>query len=127
MSEITKTKPNATLLASMGLFGGTGQAIEEQERAGGREMLQATHTLPVDGSDDPKLAELGIVFGEVLEDDPIFREATLPEGWTRRDGEHPYGYWTYLDDENGVQRVAIFYKAAFYDRRATIYAREEAR
>jgi hypothetical protein len=47
----------------------------------------------------------------------LFREGTLPEGWTKvRDPKS--SYYTYLLDERGIQRVDIFHKATFYDRDA---------
>jgi len=124
MGEITDTaKTDTLLLLAEAMFEKRpGGHIEDMERRGGQEMLQATHTLPTDGSDHPDVQALPIRWGEVLEADPIFREAWLPDGWTRVDGEHQYGYWTYLHDETGRERARVFYKAAYYDRKATIYA-----
>ena len=123
MTEITRTVPEPETLASMGLFGGDGSAIEAQERRGADEMAAATHTLPVEGSDDPALAM--ITWGDVIEGDPLFREATLPAGWSRAPTGHDM--WTYIFDEKGVLRARVFYKAAFYDRRASILPEEDDR
>jgi len=61
---------------------------------------------------------MGVVFREVLQDDPLFRNVTLPEGWTKKATEHDMH--SDLLDEKGRKRGAIFYKAAFYDRKASI-------
>lgn len=63
-----------------------------------------------------ELEALGFTFGPVLDGDRLFRTATLPAGW-RREGDE-YATWSYLLDEKGRQRVAIFYKGAFYGRDA---------
>ena len=59
---------------------------------------------------------LGFTFGDPDEGDPMFRPATFPEGWQRKDYDD--AMWSYLVDEYGRDRVSIFYKAAFYDRDA---------
>jgi hypothetical protein len=94
-------------------------AIEASERAGQQEFV-ASEMLPVDthGGDAAFLA-LGFTFGAPDVIDPIFRPATLPEGWTREASDH--ARWSYLVDRHAVQRVAVFYKAAFYDRSAWMH------
>jgi hypothetical protein len=62
---------------------------------------------------------LGFTFGDPDPDDPLFMPATLPEGWKREPADHDM--WSYVVDDLGRQRAAVFYKAAFYDRKA--YAR----
>ena len=62
-----------------------------------------------------ELKELGFEVGELVDGDPLFRQAKLPESWTKDAGNH---YWTYILDEKGTQRFSVFYKAAFYDRDA---------
>lgn len=99
------------MLVDMAFGGG----VEAQEKRGQQELLQAT-TLPTDVSNKEKFLELGFKFGQPLEEDRLFCEATLPEGWTREGTEH--SMWTTINDERGIPRVAIFYKAAFYDRAA---------
>jgi len=118
MSEITKAEATPLAMASLGIYGGDGKVIESQERQGATEMVKAIHTLPVKGSDDPDVIRLGIEWGEVYEADQIFREATLPLGWVRHGTGHDM--WTDILDERGVVRAKVFYKAAFYDRRALI-------
>lgn len=109
--------PLGFLAASLGSGGASG-AIEEQERNGQAELLNST-TLPTDGSNSPELAALGFVFGDEVPGDPMFRQATLPEGWTREGSDH--AMHSYVCDERGVRRVNVFYKAAFYDRRADLH------
>lgn len=102
-----------SMFADMVLGGG----IEGQERAGQAELLQST-TLPTEILHGPEsdFTDLGFVFGPTVPGDDLFREATLPDGWTRKGSEH--AMWSHLADERGINRVAVFYKAAFYDRRA---------
>lgn len=102
-------------LFQMGLPG----AIERSEAAGQRELL-VSDVLPVDAhGDDEKMVALGFTFGAVVEGDPIFRAATLPDGWKREGSDH--AMWSYIVDERGIKRVGIFYKAAFYDRNASMH------
>jgi hypothetical protein len=92
--------------------------IEAQEAAGQAELLAST-SLPtriIGGSTDADFEALGFTFGEPNPADPLFRPATLPKGWTMTHGGS--SYWTKILDERGLQRVSIFYKAAFYDRSA---------
>jgi hypothetical protein len=93
------------------------RGIEEQEAQGQRELVNST-LLPtrLNGDSVEDFEALGFTFGPVKERDPMFREASLPEGWTREGSDH--AMWSYLLDERGIRRVSIFYKAAFYDRDA---------
>ncbi|WP_406168945.1 hypothetical protein [Streptomyces sp. NBC_00996] len=104
------------LAASMGP-GGSDQAIAEQERAGQAQLVNSEQ-LPTDlnGDDQAAFEALGITFGEPTPGDPLFQSATLPEGWKREAADHDM--WSYVVDRLGRRRVAVFYKAAFYDRRA---------
>ena len=55
----------------------------------------------------------------VAEQDDMFYEAVLPEGWqVKSHGDS--AYWSDLVAKNGERIGSIFYKAAFYDRRAFI-------
>jgi len=102
-----------------------GTPIEDMEAAGQRELI-FSNVLPVDTSRDTieDFEALGFKFGDVVEDDPIFRYAELPEGWERGPGGN--SYWTVIVDTEGVERVGIFYKAAFYDRHAHMYIRKDS-
>ena len=96
---------------------GFGPYIEAQEKQGQRELVESTD-LPsrLNGGSDDDFIALGFAFGEPHARDPLFRPATLPEGWRREGSGH--AMWSYILDEKGRQRVSIFYKAAFYDRDA---------
>jgi len=94
--------------------------IENMEAAGQRELVKATDTLPSEGSEDPAWAAAGLVFGEKLAGDPVFRKVTLPMGWKKVATDHDM--WSHLLDEKGTVRGKIFYKAAFYDRSAKLYS-----
>lgn len=58
----------------------------------------------------------GFKFGDVCTGDPMFIEVELPEGWERKPSEH--SMWSYIVDDQGRERIGVFYKAAFYDRKA---------
>ena len=102
------------------LLDGMPGAIEAQEAAGQRELV-ASEVLPVEMTDETRqaLEAAGVVFGDVVEGDELFRHAELPAGWSRRPTEH--AMWSELVDETGAVRASIFYKAAFYDRRAHVH------
>jgi len=117
--EDTSTRDPLIHMVGM-LGGGSGSAyIEGMEAAGQRQLVNST-TLPTDlGYGDTTIADyeaLGFKFGDVVAGDPMFQEATLPEGWERQGSDH--AMWSYIVDERGIERVGIFYKAAFYDRSA---------
>lgn len=95
--------------------GSASSFIERQERDGQRQLVNSDR-LPSQMGDQAAYEALGFTFGEPDERDPMFRPATLPEGWKRQGSEH--AMWSYLVDELGRKRVAIFYKAAYYDRSA---------
>jgi len=104
--------------------------IPAQEREGQAELV-ASSLLPLDlHRRESDFAALGFVFHGPVEDDPLFQRVTLPPGWQREGTSH--AMWSYITDEQGRRRVALFYKAAFYDRgahaslepRFTVTARE---
>ena len=113
MPENTSKRPNdAHLLGSM--VQGNDGYIEGMEAAGQTELL-LSDKIPVDG-DDSKLEALGFTLGDPDPDDPIFRSCSLPDGWKREASDH--SMWSYIVDADGYRRVAVFYKAAYYDRNA---------
>lgn len=67
--------------------------------------------LPVQtyGTDADFLA-LGFTFGEPDPDDPLFRPATLPEGWTLRTTDQAMK--SEIVDQYGRKRVDVFYRPA---------------
>ena len=99
-------------------FAGLPSAIEASESMG-QHQLVASSDLPVkvqSPETDETFKAMGISLGQPYEDDPLFRPAKLPLGWRREPSDH--SMWSYVVDETGEKRIAIFYKAAFYDRRA---------
>jgi len=95
--------------------------IKLQEARGQAELVNSEQ-LPSEIHGREKLEAAGVVFGEPLSDDPIFCEAVLPKGWQKRATDR--SMWSHLVDADGKVRATIFYKAAFYDRNAVIYAKD---
>lgn len=114
---IENTSRRDPLLNLVGMLGSSSEYIEGMEAAGQRQIVNSDR-LPVEikWSTQADLEALGFVFGEHDPGDNLFRKATLPAGWKREASDH--SMWSYLVDEAGKRRVAVFYKAAFYDRRA---------
>lgn len=107
---------NAPTFPGTPQFGGY---VEAQEARGQRELVESTD-LPTDtGGTDEQFLALGFTFGKPARRDPLFRPATLPHGWRREASDH--AMWSHVLDEKGRKRVGIFYKAAFYDRRADMH------
>jgi hypothetical protein len=104
------------LLDGMGPAGPSG-AIERMEKRGQTELVHSDR-LPaeINHGAQADFEAVGFTFGEPDASDPLFRPATLPKGWTKQPSDHDM--WSYVVDQLGRRRVAIFYKAAFYDRRA---------
>lgn len=91
---------------------GPSQAILNQEARGQKELSRRDMLPKKCPRED--LEKLGFVFGEEI--DELFISVTMPEGWHKQATDH--SMWTDLLDEKGRKRGAIFYKAAFYDRKA---------
>lgn len=131
VTEPTRTKPwketpeeagfNAQLLAIQGVGGDA--STRDSEARGQRELVES-QSLPsatsfgdsVNPETDKPFIEIGIKFDTPFNDDPLFRPTTLPEGWTKAATGHDM--WSHVLDERGRKRIAVFYKAAFYDRAA---------
>ena len=91
--------------------------IEAQEKMG-QQILVKSEMLPIKCRPEREVFEsLGIVFGKEV--DELFVEAQLPEGWSKQETDH--SMHSDVLDEQGRKRIGIFYKAAFYDRRADMY------
>lgn len=107
---------HATTLLALAT-GDTDAVIRAQERAGKAQLVHSDR-LPTDLSSDDQtdFEALGFTFGEPDLADPLFRPVTLPDGWSKTGSDHDM--WSYVLDQHGRRRVAVFYKAAFYDRRA---------
>lgn len=112
MTAPENTRDVPAELHLLGMIGNQSGYIEEMERDGQRQLVNST-SLPADGPWD-ELTALGFTKGEPVDD--LFVNATLPQGWIKEGSDH--AMWSYLCDERGIQRVGVFYKAAFYDRKA---------
>lgn len=95
-------------------------AIEQEEAQGQRELSQDS-ALPTQGLSELP-SEWGIVNLGPRDGDPLFTNVTLPEGWKVQPTDH--SMWSDLVDASGTKRAEIFYKAAYYDRRARIHIAE---
>jgi len=127
MTEIRNTTadmnaPDSTdrlLLILAGAGGETSRFIENQEHAGQQQLVRS-ELLPTDThNNDAGFESVGFTFGKPLADDPMFRPATLPDGWAKQGSDHDM--WSYVVDQLGRRRAAVFYKAAFYDRSADMH------
>lgn len=92
--------------------------IEDQESRGQAELVNSTSlpTNPGRRGDRAAYEALGFVFGDPIPGDEMFTAMTLPPGWKKQATDH--AMWSSVVDELGRERVAVFYKAAFYDRSA---------
>lgn len=120
--EENEMNPAALEAASRGdmknaLVASTPGGIERQEAAGQKALVKSA-TLPkeINGATREQLTEIGFKFGDDVDD--IFVNCELPPGWGKRATDH--SMHTGLLDERGRKRASIFYKAAFYDRRANM-------
>jgi hypothetical protein len=91
---------------------------EADERRGTQQLAASGQFLPVDGP-RAELEALGFVFGAPKHGDPLFVHVAFPDGWSMQISDH--SMWNYVVDGTGKRRVAVFYKAAFYDRNAKCY------
>jgi len=88
--------------------------IEAQEKAGQKALVASTNMPKEMLPSKEDFEKLGFVFGDDVDD--LFISAKFPDGWTR--GATNHAMYSDIVDEKGRRRVVIFYKAAFYDRRA---------
>lgn len=116
-TDTTKMDPASILLGVM-LERRPGESIEQMEARGSDELV-AGESLPTEGLAQHKklLERWGFSIGEPYADDPLFTPVTLPSGWKKRRTEH--GMHSEVLDEQDRVRLGLFYKAAFYDRRAS--------
>lgn len=112
--------PAAIIAAAKGdlhnaMTAATPGGIEAQEKAG-QALLVASTNMPKEMRPSREAFEkVGFTLGNDV--DELFLSAKLPAGWTRAATDH--SMHSEILDEQGRKRVGIFYKAAFYDRRAT--------
>lgn len=97
------------------LIASTPGGIERQEAAGQRTLIESA-MLPkeIRGATREQLTEIGFKFHADVDD--LFVTCDLPPGWAKRATHH--SMHSDLIDDQGRKRARIFYKAAFYDRRA---------
>lgn len=94
--------------------------IERQEAMGQAAFVGTKSSLPIE-CPRAELEALGFVFGEPIDD--LFVSVTFPAGWSKKATDH--SMWSDLLDDQGRKRGSIFYKAAFYDRRAFMHLERE--
>lgn len=114
----TSVDNDGMAMLAEGLFSGSTDGIIEGQEERGQISFAESDTLPTQWQTDNGreiLERAGVVFHEQVEDDELFTYVTLPDGWKK---EMRSSYWTWLLDDKGRARAGLFYKAAFYDRRA---------
>jgi hypothetical protein len=96
------------------LTAATPGGIEAQEKTG-QALLVASSNMPKEMWPSREAFEkIGFKFGNEV--DELFLSASLPPGWTKAATDH--SMHSKILDEQGRERVSVFYKAAFYDRKA---------
>jgi hypothetical protein len=114
--QLAKDNPGAILAEGI-IRGGSGM-IEAMEARGQAELINSA-VLPAEGSAGSVWEKIGVRFGAPVDGDPIFRHVELPAGWKKVATDH--SMHSHLVDDKGRVRARIFYKAAFYDRSASIH------
>lgn len=118
-----ETNENPLNFLRYSMIVGSSNAIEFQESQGQKSFVNSD-TIPTEGpfyNREPEknkaiLEAFGFkLLGEVP-GDPIFQFVEMPAGWKKVPTEH--SMWSDVVDDKGRKRMAIFYKAAFYDRSA---------
>lgn len=93
--------------------------IEQQEKQGQRDLTRVASKLPIEGTTDrpetrARWESVGFKFGAAA--DNLFVYCTFPPGWSIKPTDH--AMWSDILDDKGRRRGGVFYKAAFYDRKA---------
>jgi hypothetical protein len=115
MAVIENTSSRDPFTHFLGLLSdGQDKYITGMEAAGQSQFVTSA-AMPKDSPWD-QLEALGFVRGDAVAGDDLFVSATLPEGWSKQATDH--SMWSKIVDQRGIERVSIFYKAAFYDRKA---------
>lgn len=107
------------LLLAGPLGGGSPDFIYEMEKQGQKELASQNSRLPSEGSTDPIWEKLGFKWGDPVDGDPLFRNVEMPAGWSIKPTNHDMH--SDLLDDKGRKRGSVFYKAAFYDRKAMLH------
>jgi len=124
-TNTSKLPAEALLAVALGSVDGPSSAIEHMEAEGQRQFV-GSDSIPaeilqpygVEVDVEAELQKLGFELGEVFPSDPLFRGCSLPPGWKRAGTDH--SMHSDILDEYGRPRIGVFYKAAFYDRRASM-------
>jgi hypothetical protein len=96
--------------------GDGGDGVLAAEAAGASAFVNA-EVLPKQGIQDG--VDAGLV--EITSDaDDLFYNVKLPEGWEKKSGVPDPRHISLLDPKGNI-RASIFYKAAFYDRKADMW------
>lgn len=116
LKTVTNTAGNAAMVARSPLDA-TPDAIVASEKRGQTELC-ASDVLPRDmpTSLAMELGTMGVSFLGSVEGDELFQYAQLPVGWAKVPSSHDM--WSDLVNEKGEVVAEMFYKAAFYDRKA---------
>jgi hypothetical protein len=113
--NVENTQERDPMLHLLGAMSdGPSNYITDMEAAGQQQLVNSDQ-LPTEAP-WAALEKLGFKRGKPVEGDPLFTHCDLPEGWRRQGTDH--AMHSNVIDERGVERVGVFYKAAFYDRRA---------
>lgn len=110
------------LMTGVSVMDATPAGIQASEKRGQTALVNSTNMPAKMRPSRQAFENAGFVFGEPVDD--IFVSATLPAGWARKATEHDMH--SEILDETGKVRVSVFYKAAFYDRRADATLLSEA-
>ena len=124
MTETRRTVTNtaARLQAPPWMGGVPPSMIEAQEARGQRELVESDVLPTANPEVWERLEAMGVVRGEQVPGDPLFTYCTLPDGWTKR-AAPDHSMWSDLLDADGEAVAGIFYKAAYYDRKADMHPR----
>lgn len=100
--------------------------IEKQEAAGQSALIENC-LLPIEISpsfDGTEITWADIVekfgFKKIADHDDILFKAELPPAWKLTPNANS-SFWSTIFDDQGRDRAGVFYKAAFYDRKAHLY------
>jgi len=86
----------------------------------GKEPQQVKLPARFDRDDQRVFDAWGVLIGDYVKDDQLFRHCRIPAGWkTVPTSHHMYSY---LVDEQGQPRIHIMYKGNFWDRDAGMNA-----
>lgn len=90
------------------------------QRARGQHQLLQSNVLPtwLRAVDERVLLELDFELDPVYPDDPLFRAATLPNGWALV--PTPHVLWSQIVDADRGPWYQVFYDAAYFQRRALL-------